>query len=234
MNWTSENYYFTKLEKKELSEFIHFYLGTTREFFHLDNAPDEEYSRQYENLIREDLLFFDKSIYYVMRDTKKHAIQASIRITYWDRETTLPIQQLFSIKKENLLIAEIDHFWHIGRFIISQKITGQRISILKKMLFDAFFPPFYLGNGLVIAECDKKLVRTLFNLGIPSYQLGVPIIYLYSETLPIYIKTTWLNSFIEKNKLAQYCFGNTIDAHKIFDIAKKIPPYKNDKDRDAN
>jgi len=232
MNWTSENYYFTKLEKKGLSEFIHFYLSTTREYFNLDSSPDEEYFRQYENLIREDLLFFDKSIYYVLRDKEKHAIQASIRITYWDRETILPIQQLFAIKKEDLLIPDIDHFWHIGRFIISQKITGQRISVLKKMLFDAFFPPFYFENGLIIAECDKKLVRTLFNLGIPSYQLGIPIIYLYSETLPIYIKTTWLESFIEKNKLAQYCFSNTIDAHKILDTGKKIPIHKNTKDED--
>ena len=222
MNWTSDSYYFTKLKKEELFELIHFYLRTTAEYYNLDDSHNEEYTSHYKNLLGEDLSFFDNSIYYVLRDRKLHNIHASIRITYWDRETILPIQKLFSVTKEELLSLKLNHYWHIGRFIISKRIEGQRISILKKMLFDAFFPPYSLDKGLIIAECDKKLVNTLLRLGIPSYELGSPIIYLYSETLPIYIKTEWLDFFIQKNKTAQYGLTNSIDSDNFTLKAKDM------------
>lgn len=222
MNWTSDSYYFTKLKKKDLFELIHFYLRTTAEYYNLDDSHNEEYTSHYKNLLGEDLSFFDTSIYYVLRDRKLHNIHASIRITYWDRETILPIQKLFSVTKEELLSQNVNHYWHIGRFIISKRIEGQRISILKKMLFDAFFPPYSLYKGLIIAECDKKLVKTLLKLGIPSYELGRPIIYLYSETLPIYIKTEWLDFFIQKNKEAQYCLNNSSDSDNFTLKAKDM------------
>ncbi len=222
MNWTSDSYYFTKLKKEELFELIHFYLRTTAEYYNLDDSHNEEYTYHYKNLLGEDLSFFDNSIYYVLRDRKLHNIHASIRITYWDRETILPIQKLFSVTKEELLSLKLNHYWHIGRFIISKRIEGQRISILKKMLFDAFFPPYSLDKGLIIAECDKKLVNTLLRLGIPSYELGSPIIYLYSETLPIYIKTEWLDFFIQKNKAAQYGLTNSSDSDNFTLKAKDM------------
>jgi len=228
MNWTSDNYYFTKLKKEELFELIHFYLRTTAEYYNLDDSLNEEYAHHYKNLLGEDLRFFDTSIYYVLRDRKMRNIHASIRITYWDRETILPIQNLFSVTKEELLSQNANHYWHIGRFIISKRIEGQRISILKKMLFDAFFPPYFLDKGLIIAECDKKLVNTLSKLGIPSYALGSPIIYLYSETLPIYIKTAWLDSFIQKNKIAQYCLANRRDSNSFVNKAKNMVFNNND------
>ncbi len=222
MNWTSDSYYFTKLKKEELFELIHFYLRTTAEYYNLDDSHNEEYTYHYKNLLGEDLSFFDNSIYYVLRDRKLHNIHASIRITYWDRETILPIQKLFSVTKEELLSLKLNHYWHIGRFIISKRIEGQRISISKKMLFDAFFPPYSLDKGLIIAECDKKLVNTLLRLGIPSYELGSPIIYLYSETLPIYIKTEWLDFFIQKNKAAQYGLTNSSDSDNFTLKAKDM------------
>ncbi|WP_286754315.1 MULTISPECIES: hypothetical protein [Sphingobacterium] len=222
MNWASDNYYFTKLKKDELFELIHFYLRTTADYYNLDDSLNEEYAHHYKNLLGEDLSFFDTSIYYVLRDREMHNIHASIRITYWDRETVLPIQKLFSVTKEELLSHNVNHYWHIGRFIISKRIEGKRISILKKMLFDAFFPPYFLEKGLIIAECDKKLVNTLLKLGIPSYELGSPIIYLYSETLPIYIKTEWLDFFIQKNRIAQYCLANSIDSDSFTLRAKDM------------
>ncbi|KKO88725.1 MULTISPECIES: hypothetical protein [Sphingobacterium] len=222
MNWASDNYYFTKLKKDELFELIHFYLRTTADYYNLDDSLNEEYTYHYKNLLGEDLSFFDTSIYYVLRDREMHNIHASIRITYWDRETVLPIQKLFSVTKEELLSQNVNHYWHIGRFIISKRIEEKRISILKKMLFDAFFPPYFLDKGLIIAECDKKLVNTLLKLGIPSYELGSPIIYLYSETLPIYIKTEWLDFFIQKNTIAQYCLANSSDSDSFTLKAKDM------------
>ncbi len=222
MNWTPENYYFTQLNSAELPELIHFYLVTTQEHYKLHEYSEQDYHIDYKSLIGEDLVFFDQSIYYVLRSKVDNEIQASIRITYWDKETCLPIQKLFDIKTEDLLIPEVDHFWHIGRFVISGKIIGNQINILKKMLFDAFYGPYSLGSGLVIAECDRKVVNTLRKLEIESYQLGDPIIYLYSETLPIYIKSQWLETFIQKNKLSQCSEGNKTDIQKFITMSKDM------------
>ena len=90
------------------------------------------------------------------------------------------------------------------------------------MLFDAFYGPYSLGSGLVIAECDRKVVNTLRKLEIESYQLGDPIIYLYSETLPIYIKSQWLETFIQKNKLSQCSEGNNTDIQKFITMSKDM------------
>jgi len=222
MNWTPENYYFTKLNSAELPELIHFYLITTQEHYKPDGYSEQDYHTDYKALIGEDSAFFDQSIYYVLRSKINNEIHASIRITYWDKEICLPIQKLFDIKTEDLLIPEVDNFWHIGRFVISGKIIGNRINILKKMLFDAFYGPYSLGNGLVIAECDRKVVNTLRKLEIESYQLGDPIIYFYSETLPIYIKSQWLETFIQKNKLSQCSTGNDKDIQKFVAMSKDI------------
>ncbi len=222
MNWTPENYYFTKLNSDELPELIHFYLVTTQVHYKLDEYSEQDYQMDYESLIGEDRVFFDQSIYYVLRSRKDNGIHASIRITYWDKETCLPIQKLFDIKTEDLLISGIDNFWHIGRFVISGKIIGNRINILKKMLFDAFYGPYSLGSGLIIAECDRKVVNTLRKLEIESYQLGDPIIYFYSETLPIYIRSQWLEAFIQKNTLSQFSNGNDIDIRKFMAMSKDM------------
>ena len=226
MNWTPENYYFTKLNKNELSELIHFYLVTTKEHYKLASYSEEDYMSDFESLIAEDYTFFDCSIYYVLRSKLDHSIQASIRITFWDKETSLPIQKLFFITTESLLIPNVANFWHIGRFVISGKIIGNRINILKKMLFDAFYAPYKLGNGLVIAECDRKVVNTLRKLEIESYQLADPIIYLYSETLPIYIKSEWLEAFVEKNKYSQFSKDNNMDIQKFVEMSDQMLLYQ--------
>lgn len=222
MNWTPENYYFTKLNSAELPELIHFYLTTLQQHYKLDKYSKEDYHADYNALIGEDSVFFGQSIYYVLRNKINHEIHASIRITYWDKETSLPIQKLFGIKTEDLLIPGVDNFWHIGRFVISGKIIGNRINILKKMLFDAFYGPYSMEDGLIIAECDRKVVNTLRKLEIESCQLGDPIIYFYSETLPIYIKSEWLEAFIQKNKTSQYSSRNDSDIQKFVTMSKAM------------
>lgn len=227
MNWTPENYYFTKLRKDELPDLIDFYLRATQEHYKLSAYSEQDYQRDYASLIGEDLVFFDQSEYYVLRSKTDNGIYASIRITYWDKETNLPIQKLFAIKTEDLLLPDIENFWHIGRFVISGRIAGNRINILKKMLFDAFYVPYSLEAGLIIAECDRKVVNTLRKLEIESYQLGDPIIYLYSETLPIYIRSEWLEVFIQKNRLSQWSDANENDIQKFINMADGILCSKN-------
>ena len=53
--------------------------------------------------------------------------------------------------------------------------------------------------GLIIAECDLKVANTLNSMGIDTYILGNPKEYICSETVPLYIKSDWLQGFIRCN-----------------------------------
>jgi hypothetical protein len=51
----------------------------------------------------------------------------------------------------------------------------------------------------MIAECDKKLLRVLNLLNIQVKDLGEGIIYLGSETIPVYATDELLAAFLYKN-----------------------------------
>lgn len=102
----------------------------------------------------------------------------------------------FDIDLNKIPVGENQNIWHIGRFAISRKIPNSRIGILKKMLFNAFYPAYYFQNGIILAECDRKAIISLQKMGIQSVILGNSIEYISSETSPIYIKSSWLSSFI--------------------------------------
>lgn len=58
-------------------------------------------------------------------------------------------------------------------------------------------------NSIMIAECDKKLLKTLALLGIKTKILAKPISYLGSDTFPIYATTDWLKVFLTNNEHLQ-------------------------------
>jgi hypothetical protein len=216
MNCLPNDLYFTKLKKEYLQELLAFYIIEIYEHFDYIDYTQESYNHELETLLKEDNTFFDNSIYYILKDIERHQIHGSIRLTYWDKKAPLPIEKLFHIKAESLVIPEIANYWHIGRFVISQKLPSSRISILKQMLFNAFYPVYSLGNGLIIAECDKKVTVTLEKLGIKCVTLGKSIEYICSETLPIYIKSEWLSNFISSNSERYYSGKNIQDTNKFF------------------
>lgn len=208
-----EEYYFSILKKEELREMLAFYIFEIYDHFNFTDFTRESYELELDHLLREDTAFYGSSLYYILRDVKEHQIYGSIKTTYWDKNTPLPIEKLFNVHPETLIVPEITNYWHIGRFVISQKIPKDRISILKKMLFNAFFPVYSLGKGLIVAECDKKLTITLDKLGIRSCALGNSIEYICSETLPIYIRSEWLNGFITSHHDRYFSISNARDAH---------------------
>lgn len=199
MIWRPNEYYFSRIEKDDLPELLGFYIIEIYEHFNYTDYSRESYERELEHLLKEDHAFYKNSIYYVLRDCVEHKIYGSIKTTYWDKETPLPIEELFDVTAQDLLLPGVDHFWHIGRFVISRKIPKDRISILKKMLFNAFYPVYKISSGLIIAECDKKVTLTLEKLNVESFILGKSIEYICSETFPIYIRSAWLNEFIRSN-----------------------------------
>lgn len=200
MNWQPNNFYFSRLRKDELKELVSFVVLEIYEHFNYEDYTQKSFEDELEYLLKEDLAFFDNSVYYVLRGCIDHRIYGSIKTTYWDREATIPMGKLFDINVHDVLLPDYPNVWHLGRFVISRKICEDRIGILKKMLFNAFYPVSAMGAGIVLAECDKKLTMTLKKMGINSFILGDSIEYICSETLPIYIKSDWLSQYISTNK----------------------------------
>jgi hypothetical protein len=214
------NLYISKLKKDELRELITFVVTEIYEHFNYKDYTQESFENELEYLLKEDIAFYDNSIYYVLRDCTEHKIYGSIKTTFWDKTTTLPMEKLFHINIQDILIPAYLNVWHVGRFVISGKIPGDRISILKKMLYKAFYPVYAIGAGIILAECDKKLTITLKKMGIDSFILGESIEYICSETLPIYIRSEWLESYISSNTERYFCKESREDC-KFFLERKK-------------
>jgi hypothetical protein len=213
MDCLAKDFYFIKLTKDQLPELLEFYLYEIYEHFNFTDYTSEFAENELAHLMEEDLSFFKNSIYYVLREHRTDKIVASIKTTYWDRVTTLPIQKLFSINPNAMSLSDRRHFWHIGRFVVSRSVPRYRISILKKLLFNAFYPVHAMEKGVIFAECDRKVMNTLLRMGIRSAVLGQSIDYICSDTVPIYINSEWLNTFITTSINRYYCVGNWEDYH---------------------
>jgi hypothetical protein len=106
----------------------------------------------------------------------------------------LPIEKLFGLKVESIFSNnDFYNIWHVGRFAIS-KSNG--MLLLKKLLIMAISKICSEANSLMIAECDKKFVKVLNLMGIQSEVLAPPVLYLGSETLPIYCTYERLHDFL--------------------------------------
>jgi len=219
-NWQTDNLYISKLKKNELRDLITFVVTEIYEHFNYRDYTQESFENELEYLFKEDIAFYDNSIYYVLRDSIEHKIYGSIKTTLWDHATMLPMEKLFHINIQDIFVPEYPNIWHLGRFVISRKIPDDRISILKKMLYKAFYPVYAIGAGIIVAECDKKLTITLKKMGIDSFILGESIDYICSETLPIYIKSNWLQQYIFLNT-ARYFQKESREDCKFFLERKK-------------
>lgn len=82
----------------------------------------------------------------------------------------------------------------------------------------------------MIAECDKKLLKTLTLLGIKTKILAQPISYLGSDTFPIYATTEWLKVFLNKNEHLPEIEKIVTDRFyvnpELFTKAPSVNPYK--------
>ncbi|MCH5597959.1 hypothetical protein [Niabella ginsengisoli] len=218
MTWQSNEFYFTRLSARELIEMLTFYLKESYAHFCYTDYTQQSFQTELKYLLKEDEVFFESSIYYVVRHRVTNEIHGSIKTTYWDTKTILPIQVIFGIELDNIVLPDCGHFWHLGRFAISHKLASDRISIFKKMLFNAFYPVYSHGNGLIIAECDKKVTNTLMKMGINSVTIGDAIEYIHSETLPIYIQTECLHNFITTTARRYYSSHNADDCDRFSEI----------------
>lgn len=204
MNWLNNSFYFSKLSRDELINMLYAYLTESYDRFNISDKEARHLWKELYSLLKEDRACFDRSVYYALRVQGTDGIYGSVKTTYWDRQSVLPVESLFGIDLGRIIPPGKKHIWHLGRFFITQAIPGPRISILKKMLFNAFYPVYTIGNGIIIAECDSKLVGALEKLNIQSSALASSIQYIGSTTIPICIQSEALAIFMSSAN-ERYC-----------------------------
>lgn len=175
------------------------------EFVVRENYRHHEYNsfpstNEVENICNEERRLVNLSRVLVARNEAGQII-GSIRITKWDKKTTLPIESLFGLNPLDLAINDkVTTFWHIGRFSISQKGAYSAMLLMRKLMIHAVYPIVNEVTGCLLAEVDRKLFNVLGKLGINVYQLAPSLHYLASETIPVYSTSKEMMTFYERNK----------------------------------
>lgn len=159
-------------------------------------AKDYAYYQEVNEVLQEDLLLFDNSEFYVA--VYDEMIIGSVKVTFWDGKTLLPMEKLFGIKCRDLPFAD-QLIWQVGRLAISKNNNTSGINLLKQLLTIAVHSICKYADSVMLAECDKKLLRILNLLGIRTETLAPGIQYLGSETIPIFSTHDWLSAFLKDN-----------------------------------
>ncbi|MCO5237056.1 MAG: hypothetical protein M9933_12380 [Chitinophagaceae bacterium] len=163
-----------------------------------------------QSILMEDLPMFDDSVICVALEDSE--IVGSVKVTKWNDQIIMPIEKLFGINPARFKNNGVKSIWHIGRFAIS-KTAKEGAKLLRKLIAIAIFPICCATDSIMLAECDSKFVRVLNLLGIKTEILAKGIIYLGSETLPIYSTQKWLYSYLSHSAY----YSEAIDFYCIND-----------------
>ncbi|WP_282037501.1 hypothetical protein [Saccharicrinis aurantiacus] len=170
---------------------------------HLNSPSIFEINKDINSIFKEESHFFDNSKIYYATDGN-NSIIGSIRIVKWNYRDILPIQKLFGIDPlqiANEVSWDSKNIFHIGRFAIKKGLKDT--SLLKQLMVMAVEPICNHKNSIAFAECDRKLLRILYLLGIKASIIGESIEYLGSETVPILLSYNSVISFYKENKVYQ-------------------------------
>lgn len=148
--------------------------------------------------IYEEESTFDDSKIFVTKDSFNSVI-GSIRVMKWNRSNILPIQKIFQININEIIIDRNCEIWHIGRFAIKKGVDTKGFNIFKSLMAYAINEVCKTENSVAVAECDSKLLRILNLLGLETTILADPIFYLGSETIPVLFTHKSLKRFLEVN-----------------------------------
>lgn len=179
----------------ELAEFV-----VRENYLHHSGQNSIPLLAEIENVCNEERRLINLSRVLVARNAEGQII-GSIRVTRWDKKTTLPLESLFGINPLDLNFDnEVTTFWHIGRFSISKIGVYSTMLLMKTLMIYAVYPIANDAAGCLLAEVDRKLFNVLGKLGIAVAQLAPSIHYLASETIPVYSTSEAMMSFYDQNK----------------------------------
>lgn len=187
------------LKKNELRQLAVFIVKENGAHHNGASVSPEYFKSNVDQIHAEDLMLYESSAFYLAIYNNK--IIGSVKVSLWDGNTLLPIEKLFGINCKYLPFFDEDlAVWHVGRLAISKE-NPVGISLLRQLLTLAIYSICeYPYKGIMVAECDKKLLKVLNLLGIKARALAPGIEYLGSETIPVYSTTEWLNKFLTNNE----------------------------------
>ncbi|MBD5273869.1 MAG: hypothetical protein HDS36_03350 [Bacteroides sp.] len=149
-------------------------------------------------MCREELSYSENSTYFIVRDKNEKMI-GSIRVFRWNKRTPIPMQKIFHISPlEKISNATKASFWHIGRFAIDSTTSFSTVTLFKQLMILALTPILQENDSYMIAETDSHLLRVMNALGIETQQIGNPLIYLASETIPVCSSKKGLIKFYQR------------------------------------
>lgn len=155
--------------------------------------------QEIEDIYNEELSYSKDSFYFIVRDNNGKMI-GSIRVFKWDKQTPIPMQKIFHISPlEKVSVKPDTSFWHIGRFAIDSSAGFSTVTLFKQLMTLAVDPILREDDSYMIAETDSHLLRVMNALGIETKQIGNPLIYLASETIPVYSSKKGLSDFYTRH-----------------------------------
>ena len=189
------NIQFYKMSTENLYDLIHFVIKENH-VHHQEGLNPEDIDPVTEALYHEEKQYLNSHIFTAMSG---NILCGSIRIFQKTPHIILPLESIFNINAESIA-GEGASIYHIGRFAVSKGADKKGFRIFKTLIALALQVAQQDEDGIVFAECDVKLLRTIQLLGIEAEAIGEPILYLGSETVPIKLLWTGYQNFLNNNK----------------------------------
>lgn len=195
--WSCSDYSILRVGTDRLHDVARFVV--TQNYNHHSSEPIPDTARQeIEDIYREELSYSGNSACFIVRD-KEDRMVGSIRVFRWDKRTPTPMQKIFHISPlEKVGDTPRTSFWHIGRFAIDSTSGFSTVTLFKQLMTLAVTPILREDDSYMIAETDSHLLRVMNALGIETRQIGNPLIYLASETIPVCSSKKGLTKFYQR------------------------------------
>jgi hypothetical protein len=191
-----------QVSKDNLPAFSSFVAEIYSGYCNKQNIVKEE---EIQNILKYDMQHYDWAYFYAIRNTG-NTIIATIKVTRWQSSLYFPIHGEFNVDIKRILENlpfKHEEIWHLGRLAIDQRtiatdkqLSKYRLTMLKILLIAAFRHICTNDNNIMIAECDTRLNEKIRLLGINSITVGSSMMYLGSETVPIYNTGRNLRKFL--------------------------------------
>lgn len=194
------NYSIWQLSKTRLFDLAEFVVTENYKHHKKQEIHNESYMDEIFQVYNEELTFFEASKIFVAKDIT-NVIVGAIRIMKWNKKDELPITRMFGLSNFEQISPEDsgNHIWHIGRFAVSSEIGRSGLMLFKVLMMYALIPICKYDKGIMLAECDSKLFKTVNLLGLKAIALTDGVEYLGSVTIPIYATRKSIIAFINKN-----------------------------------
>lgn len=197
--WSCNDYSIFRVGTDRLHDVASFVV-TENYNHHSSGSLPNSFIQEIEDIYKEELSYSKDSFCFVVRD-KSGKMVGSIRVFKWDKQTPTPMQKIFHISPLEKVSNKPDtSFWHIGRFAIDSSAGFSTVTLFKQLMTLAVDPILREKDSYMIAETDSHLLRVMNALGIETRQIGNPLIYLASETIPVCSSKKGLSNFYTKHQ----------------------------------